>query len=106
MVADNDLALGRIVKTISHTFWPHSVIFVDTTGFYRGRLQLICGSRRRGGNKIFESRSGRQFLEFVSFHKFEQIPYEKYGRHAVTDRVMYCEDQFRLAIPLYQHDAQ
>jgi len=29
MVADNDLALGRIVETISHsTFWPHSVIFV------------------------------------------------------------------------------
>lgn len=29
MVADNDLALGRIVETISHSrFWPHSVIFV------------------------------------------------------------------------------
>lgn len=29
MVADNDLALGRIVQTISHSkFWPHSVIFV------------------------------------------------------------------------------
>jgi DNA-binding beta-propeller fold protein YncE len=29
MVADNDLALGRIVETISRSrFWPHSVIFV------------------------------------------------------------------------------
>jgi hypothetical protein len=29
MVADNDLALGRIVETISHSrFWPRSVIFV------------------------------------------------------------------------------
>jgi hypothetical protein len=29
MVADNDLALGRIVETISGSrFWPHSVIFV------------------------------------------------------------------------------
>jgi len=29
MVADNDLALGRIVETISHSrFWPHSVILV------------------------------------------------------------------------------
>jgi hypothetical protein len=29
MLADNDLALGRIVETISHSrFWPHSVIFV------------------------------------------------------------------------------
>jgi DNA-binding beta-propeller fold protein YncE len=29
MVADNDLALGRIVETISHSrFWPHSAVFV------------------------------------------------------------------------------
>ena len=29
MVADNDLALGRIVETISHSrLWPHSAIFV------------------------------------------------------------------------------
>jgi len=29
MVADNDLALGRIIDTISHSrFWPHSAIFV------------------------------------------------------------------------------
>jgi DNA-binding beta-propeller fold protein YncE len=29
MVADNDLALGRIVETISHSkYWPHSAIFV------------------------------------------------------------------------------
>ena len=27
-VADNDLALGRIVDKISHSFWKNSVIFV------------------------------------------------------------------------------
>ena len=57
MVADNDLALGRIVETISHSrFWPYSVIFVleddaqsgpDHVDAHRSVLLVISSFTRR-----------------------------------------------------------
>jgi len=57
MVADNDLALGRIVETISHSsFWPRSVIFVleddaqdgpDHVDAHRSVLLVISPYTRR-----------------------------------------------------------
>ena len=57
MVADNDLALGRIVETISHgRFWPRSVIFVleddaqdgpDHVDCHRSPLLVISPFARR-----------------------------------------------------------
>jgi hypothetical protein len=57
MVADNDLALGRIVETISHSrFWPHSAIFVmeddaqsgpDHVDAHRSVLLVISPFTRR-----------------------------------------------------------
>lgn len=77
MVADNDLALGRIVETISHsTFWPHSVIFVleddaqdgpDHVDAHRSVLLLISPYTHRGmiEHRHFQTASVLKTLEQI-----------------------------------------
>ena len=77
MVADNDLALGRIVQTISHSrFWPHSVIFVleddaqdgpDHVDAHRSVLLTISPftHRRMVEHKHFQTASALKTMEQI-----------------------------------------
>jgi DNA-binding beta-propeller fold protein YncE len=77
MVADNDLALGRIVETISHSrFWPHSVIFVleddaqdgpDHVDAHRSILLSISPFTRRHmvEHKHFQTASALKTIEQI-----------------------------------------
>jgi DNA-binding beta-propeller fold protein YncE len=77
MVADNDLALGRIVETISHSrFWPHSVIFVleddaqdgpDHVDAHRSILLSISPFTRRHmvEHKHFQTASALKTMEQI-----------------------------------------
>jgi len=77
MVADNDLALGRIVQTISHSrFWPHSAIFVleddaqdgpDHVDAHRSVLLTISPftHRRMVEHKHFQTASALKTMEQI-----------------------------------------
>ena len=77
MVADNDLALGRIVETISHSrFWPHSAIFVleddaqdgpDHVDAHRSILLTISPFTRRHmvEHKHFQTASALKTMEQI-----------------------------------------
>jgi DNA-binding beta-propeller fold protein YncE len=77
MVADNDLALGRIVETISHShFWPHSVILVleddaqdgpDHVDAHRSVLLSISPFTRRHiiEHKHFQTASALKTMEQI-----------------------------------------
>jgi YVTN family beta-propeller protein len=68
MVADNDLALGRIVEAVSHSrFWPDTAIFVveddpqaglDHVDGHRTVAQVISPYTRRGVDHSFYSQVG------------------------------------------------
>ena len=80
MVADNDLALGRIVETISHSrFWPHSVIFVleddaqdgpDHVDAHRSILLVISPFTRRHmvEHQHFQTASALKTMEQILGH--------------------------------------
>ena len=77
MVADNDLALGRIVETISHSqFWPRSAIFVleddaqsgpDHVDAHRSVLLLISPftHRRAVDHTHFQTGSALKAMEQI-----------------------------------------
>lgn len=77
MVADNDLALGRIVETISHSrFWAHSVIFVleddaqsgpDHVDAHRSILMVVSSftHRRAVEHARFQTASALKTMEQI-----------------------------------------
>jgi len=104
MVADNDLALGRIVESISHSrFWPHSVIFVleddaqdgpDHVDAHRSVLLVISPFTRRHivEHTHFQTASAlkamEQILGMTSLTYFDdRAPslLESFDSHAVFD---------------------